>query len=159
MLLRIERDLIALGGVASTAELLCRGHEPELIRIWARYGRIIRVRKGWYASRDESAEVIEALRIGGKLACVSAAIHHGLVPAGVETLHVSVDRHSSRLRTRESARLRLAQNPDSSTVIHWSRSALEGDRRAVSAHEALRQMRTCDRDEVREAIRDVAANR
>jgi hypothetical protein len=146
--LLIERDLVALGGIASTAELRARGHDAELILVWARYGTIVRVRKGWYAARDEPPQVLMALRVGGRLACISAA-----------ALHVSVGGHSSRLRTARSARLRLAEHPEPTTVVHWSRRELGGDRRAVSSSEALRQMRTCDHDEVAAAIREMAANR
>jgi hypothetical protein len=159
IMLLIERDLVALGGIASTAELQMRGHDAELIRVWARYGTIIRVRKGWYAARDEPPQVLMALRVGGRLGCISAAAHHGLLDARPISLHVSVGGHSSRLRTARSARLRLAEHPEPTTVVHWSRRELAGDRRAVSISEALRQMRTCDHDEVAAAIREMAANR
>lgn len=47
-------DHVRQDGVMSTAELLAKDFDFEWIRIAARYRRIIRVRKGWYASPAEN---------------------------------------------------------------------------------------------------------
>jgi len=158
-MLLIQRDIQSLGGIASTAELLRRGHSAEMIWIWSRYGTIVRVRKGWYANADVSDDVLRAVRIGGRLACVSAAAHHGLIDPSFSSLHVSVGRHSSRLRTATDAKIQLAEHPDPSVVIHWTRLPLDGGRQAVSPEEALRQMRLCSHPDAKAAIGESAANR
>ncbi|MDN5726574.1 MAG: hypothetical protein L0G99_11685, partial [Propionibacteriales bacterium] len=58
----------------------------ELDRHWGRAtvdravreGRLIVVARGWYALPDASSDVLRAIRLGGRLDCVSAAQHHGL---------------------------------------------------------------------------------
>ncbi len=141
-MLGIERTITALGGLAQTFELLAHGHDLSTILLFAEYGRIVRVRKGWYATHATDGAVIRACRVGGVLACASALAFHG---RGVhdELLHVAVGRSSARLRTPDDQRVRLVDDQDSGVVLHWSRRPPSGDRRAVSVSEALLQWRAC----------------
>jgi hypothetical protein len=144
-MLGIETTIRGLGGIATMGELLRAGHEAELVHLFAEYGRIIRVRKGWYAAADIDAAVIAACRVGGRLACVSALAFHGLGTPGPARLHVSVPRTASRLRSAGNHRERLAESPHAAIVVHWTRSQPTGDRLAVSVPEALAQAQTCRR--------------
>ena len=126
----IERVLDAYGGLATTYELVGHGCDAETLRIFARFGHIIHVRRGWWGARDLSPQVVAARQAGGRLACVSALAHHGLLQRSDDVLHVSLDRHSRLLR-REN------------TLAHWSRRHLDGDRQAVSARVAIEQARAC----------------
>ena len=130
-----------------------------MLRLWSDYGRIVKVRKGVYVERATSPDVVEALRVGGRLACISAAVHLGLIGGRRRSLHISVPREMSRLRTRHNARLRLADFPDDSVVLHWSRAAPDGDRQSVSPDTALSQMSRCAHPDARSAIGETAANR
>ena len=158
-MLLIERDIRSLGGIASTAELLRRGHTAEMLWIWSRYGTIIRIRKGWYANSDVPDDVLRAVRVGGRLACLSAAAHHGLVAQSFFSLHVSVGRQSSRLRTANDWKKRLVEHPDLDVVVHWTRIPLDGNRQAVSPEKAMRQLQICAHPESKAAISESAANR
>lgn len=158
-LLRIETDLRALGGVGTAAELISRGHTADMLRLWSDYGRIVKVRKGVYVERAASPDVVEALRVGGRLACISAAVHLGLIDGTCRSLHISVPREMSRLRTRHNARRKLTDFPDESVVLHWSRTAPAGDRQSVSADTALSQMSRCAHPDTWSAIGETAANR
>jgi hypothetical protein len=135
---KIERDILMLGGVARRSELLNRGHSRDVIDLLASYGtRIICVRKGWYATPDFSPEVTRAWHLGGRLACVSAAAHHGLALPDDGLLHISVPRNASRLG---KARPRV--------VRHWTDTrSLENQppiaRRSVDIEEAIRQILVC----------------
>jgi len=96
------------------------------------YGRILRVRIGWYALPGTSPAVVAAVRAGGKLACVSALeLHDGREPA--HPLHVMLDRG------------RHARRADPGIVIHWSRRSDEGPVAVVSAERARRQADECRR--------------
>lgn len=141
----MQRCIRALGGIASTAELLQAGHSPEFIRMSVNYGAVTRIRKGWYATKDVSADVIRAWRIGGQLSCVSAAVHHGVLSpeAAAGELHVNLRRQASRLRTPHNHRARLAEHPDQNVVLHWSRLQQADRRKPVSLPEALEQLRQC----------------
>lgn len=120
-----------LGGVAQRRELLEAGVWPDEIDLSRRYGRILKVRRGWYASLDTPRPVLRALRAGGRLACVSAlAWHRGEAIPTAEPVHVLVRYGASRLR-REGA------------IIHWSRRYVPGSRTVVSEAEARLQAATC----------------
>lgn len=140
MEMKLERDIGALGGIAKLSELLDRGHHPEHVRISCNYGRIIRVRKGWYARRDAPSDAILAWRVGGRLACVSALHYLGLLdrPAA---LHVAVRANASRLRAPRNARSRL-DALSAEVVVHWVSDA-GGDRVTVAPATALAQAAQC----------------
>jgi len=144
-MIKLVRDIEMLGGIASKAELLRLGHNADTIRLFADYGGLIRrIRKGWYCTPQLEPEVFEAFRVGGRLACVSAAAFHGLVPPlATNELHIALNRQSSRLRTRTHPRTRLSSDPDPDLVLHWTRDRLTGTRKAVSAETAIAQMTLC----------------
>lgn len=84
-------------------------------------GSLVRVRKGWYAFPGLDPTIEQAFRVGGVLACATAAVSHGLWVPRFSGLHVSVPANASRLRDRERHDLRL---PDGgNTVVHWSKDA------------------------------------
>jgi very-short-patch-repair endonuclease len=138
----IAWDVTDVGGVAATRELLARGHTEA--RIWraAREGDITRVRKGWYAIPSLHQDILAALRVGGRLACVSAAKLSGLWIPDEPALHVAVPETASRLRTPSNHRQRLAAHPDAGVVVHWSDSQ-RGSRLVVSPSESCAQAFAC----------------
>ncbi|WP_394770083.1 type IV toxin-antitoxin system AbiEi family antitoxin domain-containing protein [Lacisediminihabitans sp.] len=140
---RVLTVIHELGGIARLSELGSHGYSPELIGMLVDYGRIIRVRKGWYATTDTDDALIRAWRVGGRLACVSALAHHGFGEPDQLALHVSVPRTASRLRTAHDYRQRLAEHPDAAIVVHWTRRPVPGDRRAVDAEFAREQAAVC----------------
>lgn len=129
-----------LGGIASRRELLRLSYLNDTDFWFAlHYGRLDRVRQGWYASSDLPADARAAWAAGGPLACVSALAHYGLLdpggPADRLALHICLpaDGHVGR------------DAPDG-LVVHWSTAdRYSGSRRAVSPAVALRQARTCGR--------------
>ena len=135
--LPIVRYIALFGGIATTAELLRGDFSPVEIRLWHDYGRIVRVRKGLWANLDVSRDVVLAARVGGRLACVSALEHHGVIPSQLMSndIHVDLSRSASRLR-------RLS---DRGVVLHWSRAERDGDRQAVSVEVAREQARQCEK--------------
>lgn len=123
------------GGIASWAQLESVGCEAEQVRISVNYGRIIRIRKGWFAATWVPEEAVRAWRIGGRLACVSALAFHGELenPGPHEPIHLLVPR---------AAHLRL--RPGESAVVHWTRRPPTGTRLAVPVELARRQAAHCD---------------
>ena len=118
------------GGVFFTEEAYARGDTQSMLFWSVAYGTILRPRRGVYCDPRLSSSAIQALHVGGRLACVSALAHHGLEPEPHE-LHVAVSANASRLREPNGP------------VIHWSRRRLAGDRVAVSVEEARRQAARC----------------
>ena len=65
-----------------------RGLTKEQIKSAVAKSRLIRLRRGWYASPDAPADVIVAIRQGVRLTCVSAGKYHGLWTPLNRALHV-----------------------------------------------------------------------
>ena len=117
----LEADILGLGGLAATHELYALGYGQTLLRYAVHAGDIIRVRKGWYCRPDLPPELQQAARVGGRLACVSAARYHGLwVPGQPGPLHVQVSPAACQLRSRADFRRRLSDVVGHSVVVHWS---------------------------------------
>jgi hypothetical protein len=128
----MKRALEQFGGIATRRELIAAGWAKEYIDMAVYYRTMIIPRRGWYALPGTPEVVIRAIRVGGRLACVSALAYH----RGEEVespLHLVVPKSASRLRTGGEPGL----------VLHWSRRHLEGDRVAVSESVADRQARNC----------------
>ncbi len=126
-------------------ELVRKGYPADHVRLLAEYGRILRVRRGWYACNDVDPLAIRACRVGGRLACVSALAFHGLCPAEAGRLHVGVPRTASRLRDALTYKEKSAGETEIAVILHWSRREPTGDRLAVSVSEALAQAHACHR--------------
>jgi very-short-patch-repair endonuclease len=120
----LETDILGLGGLAATHELYARGYGKRLLRYAVHTGDIIRVRKGWYCRPDLAVDLQQAARVGGRLACVSAARYYGLwVPGQPGALHVQVSPDACQLRSRSDYRRRLSDLAGQHVVVHWSPDA------------------------------------
>jgi hypothetical protein len=138
-----------LGGVAARRELMAIGQPVEWIETYYRNGRIERVRNGWYCVPEMPDDVKRAWRVGGRLACVSAAIRHGAEIPRIPGLHVVVSRRSAGLRNPDDRRRRLEERGRSGVVLHWDdeRSMEEipaGERQLVSLDGAIEQLVRCE---------------
>jgi very-short-patch-repair endonuclease len=80
-------------------------------------GAIIRVRNGWYATQDANEAVVRAVRVGGRLTCVSLARELGLWTVPDLRLHVAMAANASRSR-RPEARAPLDRSR-TDVVRHW----------------------------------------
>lgn len=130
----IAETVQLLGGMVATHELLARGISRDWIQMAVNYGRILRVRRGWFASLDTPAAAMQARRAGGRLACISALHHYGLVDMEDAAVHIAVPHAASRLPEIVDERR---------VVIHWYRRDPGGDALAISQNEALAQRARC----------------
>ncbi|CAN5202321.1 hypothetical protein BH09ACT5_BH09ACT5_19030 [soil metagenome] len=80
----------------------------------------------------------QAVRVGGRLTCVSAARMLGLATLRSPKVHVSVVPHASRLRSPQDARIRFSHE----AVVHWT-DGRDGDRATRSALQSLLDMAYC----------------
>lgn len=131
----LPQDTLArLGGVARRAELIEAGWWDEHIEMAVTFRRIVRVRKGLYALPTVCPEGLVALKVGGRLACVSALAHHeGRCADPGEVIHVEVRSTASRLRLPA----------DRTVVVHWTRQRHAGSRVTVSETVARAQAARC----------------
>ena len=116
--MKLERLIRQLGGLAATHELYTAGATRWQLARAIRDGRLLRPRQGWYCLPETPEPIVRAVRVGGRLGCVSAARQHGLAVRASAATHVAVAGHTSRLRTEHNPRQRLAR-VRSKTVVHW----------------------------------------
>ncbi|MEQ1736304.1 MAG: DUF559 domain-containing protein [Rhodoglobus sp.] len=142
-------ELKRRGGVAKTAALRQAGITTSQVRAAVARGDVRHVRKGWVAAADAPAEVVRAVSVGGRLACISAARHVGLwVPDEPDAVHVGIPRHAGR---RHGALTGI--------VAHWNSARWADESATVEQVEVLvRQVLLCCERESAIAIIDSALN-
>lgn len=121
--LRVVR---ALGGTARTRDLRAAGISPSSIGSACASGRIERVRIGHFADPALAEPVRAALRVGGRVACVTLAELHGARPLLRHPVHVEVDLHDSRFRRKDDATTRHFPAEKSHAILHWTPSPRPG---------------------------------
>lgn len=80
-------------GVATYSQLLGTGLERQQIDQLVAVGRLVRVRRGWYALPSAHPDVLRAVRAGGALTCVSALRRHGVWVPPTSELHIRMSEH------------------------------------------------------------------
>lgn len=140
------------GGACRTSDLELAGLSRRAIASAVARGEIERLHRGVFAHPGIPTDVKRAIRVGGRLTCVSAAQLHGLrLLHPPRELHVLVDPHSTRMRHPLDARARISAG-DPSVRLHWGRrlrsnrpgaSAAAGTSTIVSLVDCLAQMLVC----------------
>jgi very-short-patch-repair endonuclease len=118
-MLSVSDSVHARGGLAATFELHADGHSRHAIAAAVRAARVIRVRQGWFSARDLHPLLQQAVRVGGRLTCVSALPLHGVWSFSPGDLHVTVPANGCRLRTPDDMRKRLGQTGPPNVRVHW----------------------------------------
>jgi very-short-patch-repair endonuclease len=119
-----------LGNIATRDQLVAVGVSGGDLTTAVRLGELRRVRRAYYATRAAPADAVHAVRVGGRLAGLSAARSYGLWAGFDSRLHVSLPANASRLRTNlapsfladHATESPLALTPDTTTrhvVLHW----------------------------------------
>lgn len=120
--------------ISTREELHSAGMTGADITAAVRYGQLLRLRRNHYARPDIAADVAEAVRIGGRIACLSLLQMIGIFVLEVSALHVHVPPLMSRIRKKKSETTRLHWGI-------WSEDACQ--RHAVPLHDAVRQAIRC----------------
>ena len=82
------------GGVITRQQLLYAGYRSSDIRRAIDAGQLTILRRGWYASVTAEPDVVNAVRAGGALTCVTALARRGVwTPPGSGRVHVRMSRH------------------------------------------------------------------
>jgi very-short-patch-repair endonuclease len=96
----------------TTMELRAQGHDLESIRREIAAGRLERVIKGWYATARTDRQAVRAMRLGGRLGCVSALRLNGAWCPPDQGMHIELPSYAS------GRRLAARGLPDDA-VAHW----------------------------------------
>lgn len=110
-----------LGGACRTRDLRAAGHDERSIGSAVASGCIERARIGHFVDPALAEKAKRAIRVGGRVACVSAAQVHGLrVLNPPRMLHVAVDPHDSRFRRARDGRGRIRPSVTPWVEFHWN---------------------------------------
>lgn len=141
---------------ASRQQLLAVGCTPRALSWAVHAGRLIRVRRGWYALPTIGHDLERAVRIGGRLGCLSAAAELGLWVPHDSTTHVWLTRDASRLRDPTDRFLRLAPIERDGCVLHWWPCLEVPSPMCVGTMDALAQVVRCQPTAIAVAVIDSA---
>jgi very-short-patch-repair endonuclease len=97
---RLGHTLDQLGGIATRSQLIAQGISGFRLTAAVRAGAIRRVRQGHYANLDADVARLAAVRLGGRLGCLSALHAFGLWDGNDDRrIHISLPANAARLRT------------------------------------------------------------
>lgn len=120
--------------IFSRAELRERGFSGRAVTDAVAVGRLRRLRRDHYAAADLHPDIAEAVRIGGRLSCLSLLRMIGVFVLECVSLHVHIAPGTARLRPRER----------STTILHWSGWSEDRSRRhIVPLRDAVMQAVRC----------------
>lgn len=145
------------GGVVERATLIQAGFSSYAIGRARHSGSIFRVRRAWFAIPDAHPELVQAVRVGGALSCVSVLRHRGVWLPDDLRVHVAVPRTASRLRSPHSPSVRLAEDR-SGVVVHWSPAGVRPSAPTDRIAAGLAHATTCLAPEFAIAAVDSALN-
>lgn len=122
------------GGVFRTAQLRAAGVTATQIRSAVTDGTLSRIRKGWLHTSDAAPELVHAVALGGRLACVSAAKYSGLwTPDVGPGIHIARPAHAGR-----------TFGDPTGFIEHWQSSTWGSTDTAIESMPALlRQVLLC----------------
>ncbi|TFB52336.1 endonuclease domain-containing protein [Cryobacterium tagatosivorans] len=126
-------------------DLLAGGMTGREITEAVRSSSLLRVRRDNYALPETDRHTLEAVRVGGRLACVSAAEELGIFSFDSDFTHLHVPRGASRLRSPRFRHVALSAIPRNGVELHWWPFIGPGDgtEYAVGARDALAQIIRC----------------
>jgi len=81
-------------------------------------GSLIRIRRGYYGRPELDVAVQRAVRVGGRLSCVSELRWRGVWTLDDDELHVQIPSNAARLRDRDD-RTQPMRFDDPGCRIHW----------------------------------------
>lgn len=119
--------------VFTRAELLETGSSGRDITAAVRSGHLVRLRRDRYARLTIDDDVVEAVRIGGYLSCLSLLKSMGIFVLTCAGLHVQIVPGTSRIR---KPRLKT-------TSLHWKATRERESNHAAHLHDAVGQAIRC----------------
>ncbi len=134
------------GGLAATFELYDDGYTRTGVRAAVSRRALIRVRQGWYALPDTHPDLLQSVRVGGRLSCLSGLRLHGVWQYPTNLLHVAVPENACRLRQPRDKTRRL--DAAAGVRTHWRDHEASGSRLLLSPSECLSDLIRCQPPEV-----------
>ena len=146
--------------ILTRRQLLDGGCTPIQLAAEVHSGGLVRIRRGHYALPGTDPDIVTAVRVGGRLACVSAARQLGIWVPPVAFAHVHLRHEASRLRAPGDRFELLNEHNRDGVTLHWWPLI---DRRRADAHQVsvldvLAQIIRCQPRPIAVAAIDSALN-
>lgn len=125
------------------AELMALGATSRGLTAAVRGGFLIRARRDHYVLPGTSRSVVEALRVGGRVACISRLSMAGIFTMDDRFTHIQMEESMSRSRSPRSRHIALTRYNRDGIVLHWWSTTQETTRSAVSIRDALIHATRC----------------
>lgn len=139
--------LSAHGGLAHSTTLQADGVSLAMTRLAVARGDVVRIRQGWFALDTAPQALVSAVKVGGRLSCVSLLRLRGVWCVDDRLTHLSHTRRLTRLRAPNGTPL---TRPERWGIrLHPARGAHDAARIVDSIDEALLSLFSCQaRDDV-----------
>ncbi len=105
--------------IASRIELISIGASGRSLTAAVKLGRILRVRRDHYALPKTHSQILQAVRVGGRLTCTSAVESAGVFIRSAQHAHIHLEMGASRLRSPNDRSARLSVGNRAGAVLHW----------------------------------------
>lgn len=125
----------------TTRDLRAAGWSPRRIAGSVQRGEMLRIRRGHFAPVGTADTVIRAVRVGGRLGCLSELRHRGIWVLDDTSLHVQIPPHASDLHHPD--RPGAALGDPLGARLHWHAAAEEGPPGHASVLDALADASRC----------------
>jgi very-short-patch-repair endonuclease len=119
----LHEILVAAGGVASNGYLAARGVPASILNNAVARGSLLRLRRGWVCLPDAPLDVVGAVRVGGRLSCLSVLKRHDIWCANDRRLHIRVPADAQKLSAPHDRRVPLGRPERFGIALHRSHRA------------------------------------
>lgn len=111
--------------ILSRAALLAEGFTSRMITDAVQSKTLVRARRDNYLPAGAADDVIRAVRVGGRLTCLSLLELLGVFVLANGRLHVHVPENAARLRSPHDRRRRLESRAERGVLLHWRRLSVD----------------------------------
>jgi len=105
--------------VMTRAELMACGATDASLTAAVRYAHLVRLRRDRYCLPSLDSTAQRAVRVGGRLTCVSALASYGIFAFETQHTHIHLKNNSARLRSPYDRAASLDQRNRSDLDLHW----------------------------------------
>lgn len=110
---------VTTANVRTRAELFRDGYTRRSLARALASGTIVRIRRDRYMEPSAAADIQTAVRIGGRLTCLSLLQLLGVFVLANSRVHVHIERGASRLRSADPEVIRLEPRATRAHRLHW----------------------------------------
>jgi very-short-patch-repair endonuclease len=125
--------------------LIAYGATGRSLTAAVKTGQLIRARRNHYVLPNASRPLVEAVRVGGRLGCISALAEMEVFALDARFTHIHLEHTMSRLRSPRNRFLPLSECSRDGTELHWwpLASAADATEYSVGVFDALLQSLHC----------------